>query len=140
MKTFHALAMWPLRARLLTIAGLSALAIAGVLVGPPDMFLFVLATGIGLSAIAGYWVGARWFLVPLVAMGVEIVIAVPATLLAPTGGETPISVVLEAPFWTGTPAFVGALVGCIVRLVVEQFHHKPELRDRGDQVQAPRPG
>jgi hypothetical protein len=50
-----------------------------------------------LSAIAGYWLGARWFLVPLVVMGVEIVIAVPVTLLAPTGGETPISVVLEAP-------------------------------------------
>jgi hypothetical protein len=126
MKTFYALAMWPLRAKLLTIAGLSVLAIAGVLLGPPDMFLFVLAAGMGLSAIAGYWVGARWFLVPLVAMGVEIIIAVPATLLAPTGGETPISVVLEAPFWTGLPAFVGALFGGVIHLVVEQFRHKPQ--------------
>jgi hypothetical protein len=130
MKTFHALAMWPLRAKLLTIAGLSALPIAGVLLAPPDMFLFVLAVGMGLSAVAGYWLSARWFLVPLVAMGVEIIIAVPATLLAPTGGETPISVVLEAPFWTGLPAFVGALFGGIVRLVVEQVQGKPKQTAR----------
>jgi hypothetical protein len=127
MKTFHALAMWPLRAKLLTIAGLSALAIAGALLGPPDMFMFLVIAGLGMavSAIGGYWLGARWFLVPLVVMGVEIVIGVPATLLDPTAGETPIGVVLEAPFWTGLPVFVGALVGGIVRLVVERFQGKP---------------
>ena len=130
MKTFHALAMWPLRAKLLTIAGLSALAIAGALLGPPDMFLIVVGLGMAVSAIGGYWLGARWFLVPLVVMGVEIVIGVPATLLDPTAGETPISVVLEAPFWTGLPAIVGALVGGIVRLVVEQFHGKPQQTTR----------
>jgi hypothetical protein len=46
-----------------------------VLLGPRDLFLVVLATGIAFSAIAGCWVGARWYLLPLVAMGVEIVIA-----------------------------------------------------------------
>jgi hypothetical protein len=70
----------------------------------------------GLSAIAGYCVGAHWFLVPLVAMGIEIIITVPGTPLAPTGGETPMNVVLEAPFWTGLPAFVGALFGGVTHL------------------------
>jgi hypothetical protein len=62
-----------------------------------------------------------WFLVPLVVIGVEVVIGIPTTRLDPTAGETPISVVLEAPFWTGMPALFGALVGGIVRLVVERF-------------------
>jgi hypothetical protein len=96
------------------------------LLGPPGVFLVIAGLGIAVSGIAGYWLGARWLLVPLVVMGVEIVIAVPATLLAPGGGETPISVVLEAPFWTGLPAFVGALGGGIVRAVVERFHGKPQ--------------
>ena len=48
-------------------------------------------------------------------LGVELVFAIPATLLDPTGGETPISVILEAPFWTGAPAFVGAMIGAVVR-------------------------
>lgn len=130
MKRFHALANVALRAKLLTIAGLSVLAIAGVLLGPPDMFLVIAGLGMAVSAIGGYWLGARWFLVPLVVMGVEIVIGVPTTLLDPTAGETPISVVLEAPSWTGLPAFDGALVGGIVRLVVERFQRTPEQTTR----------
>jgi hypothetical protein len=125
MKTFHALAMWNLWHKLIAIAGLTALAITCVLVGPPETFLVVLAIGIGVSTIGGYCLGARWFLVPLVAMAVEIVIAVPATLLDPTGGETPISVVLEAPFWTGIPTFLGALLGGITRYIVDK-QRKPE--------------
>jgi hypothetical protein len=125
MKRFRALARWPLRAKLLTIAGLSAIAIAGALLGPREMFAVIAGLGVAVSAIGGYWLGARWFLVPLVAMGVEIVIGVPATLLDPSAGETPISVVLEAPFWTGLPALVGAVVGGIVRVVVERFQGKP---------------
>jgi hypothetical protein len=78
----------------------------------------------GLCAIGGYWLGGRWFLVPLVAMAVEIAIAAPITLLAPDGGETPISVVLEAPFWTGMPAFLGALLGAIIHFVVAQRQRK----------------
>jgi hypothetical protein len=124
MMTFHALAMWPLRAKLLTIAGLSALAIAGALLGPPEMFVVIVGLGMAVSAIGGYWLGARWYLVPLVVMGVEIVIGIPATLLDPSAGETPISVVLEAPFWTGLPSLVGALFGGIVRLVAERFQGK----------------
>jgi hypothetical protein len=124
MKTFHALPIWALRAKVLAIAGISGLTIVGVLLVPSDLFLVVLATGIGFSAIAGYWLGARWFLVPLVAMAAEIVIAVPATLLDPTGGETPISVVLEAPFWTGLPALVGALFGGLIRLIAKEFQGK----------------
>jgi hypothetical protein len=125
MKTFHALAIWPLRAKLLTVAALSALVVAGVLLATPDTFFFVLALGIAFSAVCGYWLGARWFLVPLVAMVVEIAIAVPLTLFNPSGGETPISVVLEAPFWTGVPALVGALIGSVTRFVVEQHKRKP---------------
>jgi hypothetical protein len=126
MKTFHALAMWPLRAKLLTIAALSALAITGALLGPPDLFVVIVGVGIAVSAIGGYWLGARWYLVPLVVMGVEIVIGIPATLLDPTAGETPVSVVLEAPFWTGLPSFVGALVGGIIRLVGERSRGKSQ--------------
>ena len=124
MKTVHALAIWPLRAGVVAIAGISGLTIVAVLLVPPDLFLVILAIGIGFSAIAGYWLGARWFLVPLVAMAAEIVIAVPATLLDPTGGETPISVVLEAPFWTGLPAFVGALCGGLIRSIAKEFQGK----------------
>ncbi len=115
---FEALDRWSLRARLLVIAGLSALVIPGVL-SLPDAFLFFLGLGMGVSAIAGYWLGARWFLVPLVAMGVEIAIAIPLTLLNPDG-ETPVSVVLEAPFWTGMPALVGAIVGGAMRALVQR--------------------
>jgi hypothetical protein len=124
MKTLHALATWPLRSRLLAIAGLCAVVIAGAVLGPPELFFFVLAIGIAFSGVAGFWLGARWLLVPLIAMGVEILIAAPATLVDPSAGETPISVVLEAPFWTGIPAFVGALVGGISRLAIDRSQRR----------------
>jgi hypothetical protein len=124
MKILYELANCPLRFRLATIAVLSASAIVAVLQSPSEVFFFVLALGMAFSALGGYWLGARWFLVPLVAMAVEIAIAVPITLIAPYAGETPISVVLEAPFWTGMPAFIGALFGAAIHFVVDQHQRR----------------
>jgi hypothetical protein len=79
-------------------------------------YSLVLAYGVGICALGGFWLGGRkWLLVPLLAMAVELIFAIPATIGDPTGGETPISVILEAPFWTGLPAFVGASIGALVR-------------------------
>ena len=50
-------------------------------------------------------------------MAVELAFAIPATMLDSTGGETPISVILEAPFWTGIPALFGAVIGVAMRWI-----------------------
>lgn len=44
-------------------------------------------------------------------MLVEIALAIPASLRDPNALETPFSIVLEAPFWTGIPALLGAAIG-----------------------------
>jgi hypothetical protein len=114
---------WPTWRKLLVTAGLSAAVIAGVLLSDPEAFLLFLLLGLATCALAGYWLGwPACFLVPLVAMGVEMVIGIPATLVQP-GAETPISVVLEAPFWTGIPSLVGALVGAGLRTLVDRRRH-----------------
>ena len=48
---------------------------------------------------------------PFLAMLVELAWAIPASLRYPHAIETPLSLVLEAPFWTGIPACIGAGVG-----------------------------
>lgn len=79
-------------------------------------FPLVLAYGLAACAFGGFWLGGlRWLLVPPLAMGVELLFAIPATLIAPGGGETPFSVILEAPFWTGFPALLGAAIGAATR-------------------------
>ena len=50
-------------------------------------------------------------------MGVEIMIGIPATVLHPDG-ETPVSLLLEAPFWTGLPALIGAVIAAAVHAIV----------------------
>ena len=105
---------WPVWRKLLVAAGLTAVVIPGVLL-IPDAFLLFLTLGLIVCALAGYWLGMpACLLVPLVAMGVEILIGIPATLMQP-GGETPVSVILEAPFWTGVPSLIGALIGASLR-------------------------
>ena len=113
---------WPAWAKLLATAALMAAVIGGVLLNPEAFPLF-LTLGVVICSVAGYWLGSPLcLLVPLVAMGVEIVIGIPATLVQP-GAETPISVVLEAPFWTGIPSLIGALIGAGVRALVDRRGH-----------------
>ena len=122
MKQLQRLDAWPVWGKLLVTAGVVAAVIAGVLLYP-EAFLFFLALGLLACVAAGFWRGSRaWFLVPLVAMGIEIAIGIPATLVYPDG-ETPISVVLEAPFWTGLPSLIGALMGAALRAAVDRRGH-----------------
>lgn len=118
MRPLDTLDNWPTWAKALVIAALLVPVMLWVIFtgGGPDGFPLVLAYGLVVSALGGFVLGGwKWLLVPLLAMGVELVFAIPATLLGPGGGETPISVILEAPFWTGIPALFGAGIGTTVR-------------------------
>jgi hypothetical protein len=82
----------------------------------PDLFGSVMLGGMVLCALATFWLGNwKWTLIPLLAMLLEIAFAVPATMRAPNAGETPISVVLESPFWAGLPTLIGAGVGYLFK-------------------------
>lgn len=95
---------------LITIAAVPVILLT--VLGPSGVFLVVLLAAPALWGVGGYWVGNRtWLFIPLGAMAVEIAIAIPLTLADPQAGETPLSVILEAPFWTGAPALVAAWVG-----------------------------
>lgn len=134
MNAFSRLDNWPTWRKILVIAALMAPVMLWVLLTngravpfvPPEvlslLFLPVAAYGFGVCALGGYWLGGRvrWLLVPLLAMGIELAFAIPMTLADPTGGETPFSVVLEAPFWTGAPALVGAMLGAAARWFQER--------------------
>ena len=116
MNTIDSLVDWPVWRKLAVIAALMVPVMLWVLLSDGQWFTLVLAYGIGVSALGGFWLGGwAWLLVPLLAMAVELVFAIPATMRDPGGGETPFSVILEAPFWTGAPAFAGALIGALVR-------------------------
>jgi hypothetical protein len=81
-----------------------------------DLSLFLVLAGVALCGVAAYWLGNwKWILIPVLAMLVEIVCAVPAVMRDPNAGETPISIVLEAPFWTGLPALIGAGAGYLFK-------------------------
>jgi hypothetical protein len=81
-----------------------------------DLSWFLVLAGMALCAVAAYWLGNwKWLLIPVLAMLVEIICAVPAVMRDPNTGETPVSIVLEAPFWTGLPALIGAGVGYLFR-------------------------
>ena len=111
---------WTVWRKLIVIAALMTPVMLWALFSNGQFFTLVLAYGIGISALGGFWLGGwKWLLVPVLAMGVELAFAIPATMLDPTGGETPVSVILEAPFWTGVPAFVGAMIGAVVRWLAD---------------------
>ena len=77
-----------------------------------DPLMGIWLLGVALCAAGGYWLGNwKWVLIPLLAMLVEIALAIPASLRDPNALETPLSIVLEAPFWTGIPALLGAAIG-----------------------------
>jgi hypothetical protein len=88
----------------------------------PDLFAPVVLAGMALCAVAAYWLGNRkWIFIPLLAMLVEIAIAIPVTMRDPNAVETPVSVVLEAPFWTGIPTFIGAGMGYLIHVIVRSI-------------------
>lgn len=88
----------------------------------PNTFLAALALGLAACGLAGYWLGSwKWIFIPLLAMLAEIIFAIPLSLLDPQPVETPISIVLEAPFWTGLPALIGAGAGYLIRRGVGAF-------------------
>ena len=83
-----------------------------------DMFLALILLGAVLCGYAAYWLGNwKWILLPLLAMLVEIICLVPVVMRDQGVGETPISVILEAPFWTGMPTFIGASCGYLMKRV-----------------------
>ena len=120
MNTF---ALWANRhdsAKLLVIALilLPTMFLAG-LVGESLLFLVLLLGGMVLCGIGAYWLGNRkWLFIPLLAMLVFIILAVPATIGDPSSGETPFSMIIESPFWAGLPALIGASVGIAVHTLV----------------------
>jgi hypothetical protein len=82
----------------------------------PELFGPVVLGGMALCGVAAFWLGNwKWILIPLLAMLVEIAFAVPVTMRVPNAVETPISVVLESPFWAGIPTLIGAGVGYLVK-------------------------
>jgi len=81
-----------------------------------EPFIYILLIGMALCGVAAYWLGNwKWCLIPLLAMLVEIAWAIPAALRDPNALETPVSIILEAPFWSGLPAFIGAGVGYLIK-------------------------
>jgi hypothetical protein len=51
-------------------------------------------------------------------MLVEIAWAIPVSLRDPNALESPFSIVLAAPFWTGIPTLIGAGVGYLIKRVL----------------------
>jgi hypothetical protein len=81
----------------------------------------LLLAGMVLCGYAGYWLGNwKWILIPLLAILMEIAVFVPVVMRDPSGGETPISVVVEAPFWTGLPALIGASTGYLKKRMTKK--------------------
>lgn len=99
--------------KLLLIALVAIPVLLLAIFGPgASSYSLALLAGLVFCGVGGYWLGNwKWILIPLVVMLVEILIAIPLTLVDPNAGESPISVILEAPFWTGIPALLGAGVG-----------------------------
>jgi hypothetical protein len=99
-------------------------------VASPDLFLPIVLGGMVLSGIAAFWLGNwKWIFIPLLAMLVEIAFAVPATMRTPDAGETPISVVLESPFWAGVPTLIGAGVGYLFKKGYNWFTQRSQATE-----------
>jgi hypothetical protein len=81
-----------------------------------EPFVYIVLAGMALCGAAAYWLGNwKWILIPVLAMLVEIAWAIPAVLRDPDAMETPLSIVLESPFWSGLPALIGAGVGYLIK-------------------------
>jgi hypothetical protein len=98
----------------LLIIGLATIPVFLLVILASDnrLFAVVALAGMACWGVGGYWLGNwKWLLIPLVAILVEIVCAIPVSLATPTAGETPVSIVLESWFWAGLPALIGAGAG-----------------------------
>lgn len=104
---------------LFALAALVIMLLGGLVIAVADTGLpIVLFGGMLVCGIFGYWLGNwKWLLIPVLAMLAEIIVAIPAVLGDPKAVESPVSIVLEAPFWIGFPAFVGAGVGYAVKIL-----------------------
>lgn len=102
--------------RKLIVIGLVMVPLMLAAISSDDMLVAIMLLGIVLCGYAAYWLGNwKWIFIPVLAMLVEIVCAIPLVMRNQSGGETPISIVLEAPFWTGLPTLIGAGVGYAVK-------------------------
>lgn len=101
---------------LITLAMFPVMRVAIAAANDLDPFFWVVLAGMALCAAAAYWLGNwKWLLIPLLAMLMEIVCAIPISLRDPNAMETPLSIVLEAPFWTGIPTLIGAGIGYLIK-------------------------
>ena len=95
-------------------------------VGENVLVLALMLSGIALCGVVAYWLGNRkWILIPLLAMLVFIILAVPAVMIFPGSGETPFSMVIESPFWAGLPALIGAGAGMGIHKLVQARRQRP---------------
>jgi ABC-type proline/glycine betaine transport system permease subunit len=99
-------------ALLIMILGAVVLAVA-------DSWIVIVGFGgMVLCGMFGYWLGNwKWLVIPVLAILAELMVAIPLALAAPNAVEGPVSIVLEAPFVIGFPAWLGAGVGCAVRIL-----------------------
>lgn len=104
---------------LITLAlGVIMLLVEGM--GESVLLFVLLLSAIGLCGVVAYWLGNwKWILIPLLAMLVFIILAVPAVMIYPDSGETPFSMIIESPFWAGLPAFIGAGAGMGIYQLVQ---------------------
>lgn len=85
----------------------------------PESARVALLGGLAICGCGAYWLGnGKWALIPLVVMLLGIVVAIPVSLADPSLGESPLSIILEAPIWTGIPALMGAAAGHVIRRLV----------------------
>ena len=114
------------------MAALLVPVLAWLVFGDGRYFTVFLIYGLGVCALGGYWLGDRtWPLVPLLAMGAFLALALPTARLGRLGEELPLSLLLASPFWAGLPALVGSLIGVALRRLAVRC---PRGRgaDRGD--------
>ncbi len=111
---------WPTWQKVAIVAALLVPVMAWVVFGDGSYFPLFLAYGLGVCALGGYWLGGlTWLLVPLLAMGTFLALAIPMAWRGQLGDETAFSMLLESPFWAGLPALVGSLVGVALRWLSE---------------------
>lgn len=81
-----------------------------------ETFALLGAMGMVLCAVGAYWIGNwKWIFIPLLVMLAWIIPFSIASQYDPNAMETPLSIIVEAPFWVGIPALIGAGVGYLIK-------------------------
>lgn len=105
-------------ARKLVLFTLTMLPLMLIGVVSEDGFLPIILLEAVLCGYMAYWLGNwKWLFLPLLAMGVEIVCLLPGAMQGSGAGETPFSIILEAPFWAGIPTLIGASIGYLAKRI-----------------------